>query len=94
MQNSPLAHNSYIEQYTHDEDFKYVYEYLMNGTQTEKLNYHINDNLLYHLGKIYIPQSERVHVIRESHTSLISSHFSCRQDIISALDVLLLTSDG
>ena len=30
---------------------------------------------MYHLGKNCIPQSERVHVIREAHTSLISGHF-------------------
>ena len=35
LQNSPLAHDSYNEQYTQDEYFKDVYEYLMNGTQNE-----------------------------------------------------------
>ena len=30
---------------------------------------------MYRLGKFCIPQSERVHVIRESHTSLIYRHF-------------------
>ena len=35
LQNCPLAHNSYIEQYTQDEEFKYVYESVMNGTQIE-----------------------------------------------------------
>jgi hypothetical protein len=33
------------------------------------------DNLLYHLGKLCIPRDERVNVIREAHTSLISGHF-------------------
>ena len=37
------------------------------------MDYHIHDKL-YHLGKICIPQSERVYVIREAHTSLISRH--------------------
>ena len=67
IQQVPLVH-----QYMQDEDFKEVYESLRNGYQNEELTYHINDKLLYHLGKICIPQSERVHVIRESHTSLIS----------------------
>ena len=75
LQNSPLAHDNYIEQYTLYEDFKYVYNSLMNDTQNEELNYHFNDKILYHLGKICIPHSERVHVIRESHTSLISGYF-------------------
>ena len=75
LQQSSLAYDNYIEQYAKDEDFKDVYEYLMHGTQIEELNYHVHDQLLYHLGKICIPQSERVHVIRESHTSLISGYF-------------------
>jgi hypothetical protein len=39
------------------------------------LNYHIKEKLLYHLGNLCIPESERVHVIREAHTSLIVGHF-------------------
>ena len=45
------------------------------------MNYHINDKFLYHLGKICIPQSERVHVIIEAHTSLISEHFGVGKTI-------------
>ena len=69
-----MARDNYIEQYPKDEYFKDVYESLMHGTQTEELNYHVHDQLLYHLGKICISQSE-IHVIREAHTSLLSSHF-------------------
>ena len=47
----------------------------MHGSQNEELEYHIHDKLLYHIGKICIPQSERVHVIREAHNSLILGHF-------------------
>ena len=70
-----LVHSSYVEQCTNDEDFKKVYESLIHGSKNEELDYHMHDNLLYHLGKICIPQSERVHVIREAHTSLILGHF-------------------
>ena len=69
-----MVHSSYVEQYTKDEDFKEVYESVMHGSQNEELDYHIQDKLLYHVGKICISQSERVHVIREAHTSLISGH--------------------
>ena len=75
LQNSPLSDDGYIEQYTHDEDFKAVYESLMNGTKNEELNYHVNDKLLDHLGKICISPNERVHVIRQAHTSIIFGHF-------------------
>ena len=36
---------------------------------------------MYHLGKICIAQSERVHVIREYHTSLILGHFGVGKTI-------------
>ena len=72
IRQSPLVHSSYVEQYTKDEDFTEVYESLMHGSQNEELDYHIHDKLLYHLENICIPQSERVHLIRESHTSLMS----------------------
>ena len=74
-QQSPLVHPSYDDQYTKDEDFKEVYESLMHGSQNEELDYHIHDKLLYHLGKICISQSERVHVIREAPASFISEYF-------------------
>ena len=73
LKNTSLAHDSYIEQYTYDEDFKDVYEKLTCGMQVE--NFYLQDKLLYHLGKLCIPVSERVHVICEAHTSLVSGHF-------------------
>ena len=39
------------------------------------MDYYVKDQLLYHLGKLCIPQAERVNIIREAHTSLISGHF-------------------
>jgi hypothetical protein len=35
----------------------------------------VHDKLLYHMGKLCIPINERVHVIMEAHTSLVSGHF-------------------
>jgi hypothetical protein len=70
---NPLSHESYVEQYTRDDDFKDVYMDLVHGNQ--QLDYHVHGNLLYHLVKLCIPKDERVNVIREAHTSLISSHF-------------------
>jgi hypothetical protein len=68
-----LAHESYVEQYARDDDFKDVYMDLTHGNQ--QLDYHMHENLLYHLGNICIPRDERENVIREAHTSLISGHF-------------------
>ena len=74
IQQSPLVHSSYVEQYTNDEDFKEVYESLMHGSQNEELDYHIHDKLVFNLGKICIQQSERVNVIREGKTMKNSFH--------------------
>ena len=74
LQNSSLAHENYIEQYARDSDFMDVYDLLTNGAQVEELYYHVHDKLLYHLDKFFIPQDERVHVIREAHSSRIVGH--------------------
>ena len=73
LQNSSLTHESYIEQYVEDKDFKKVYASLIHGKQEE--NYYVHNQLLYHLSKLCIPEKERVHVIREAHSSLIAGHF-------------------
>ena len=73
LQNSSLTHESYIEQYAGDKDFKNVYASLIHGKQEE--NYYVHNQLMYHLLKLCIPEKERVHVIREAHSSLIARHF-------------------
>ncbi len=70
-----VLHESYIEQYALDNDFQYVYASLSQRNQVEELDYHLHDNLLYHLRKICIPQREGINIIREAHTSLIAGHF-------------------
>jgi len=65
---------SYIEQYAQDIDFKDDAT-LSHGKQVEELDYYVKDQLLYHLGKLRIPQTERVNIIQEAHTYLISGHF-------------------
>jgi hypothetical protein len=55
LQHSSLIHQSYIEQYARDEDFKDVYETLIHGTKVKELYYHVHDKLLHHLGKLCIP---------------------------------------
>ena len=64
-----VVHESYIEQYAHDVDFKDVYASLSEGNQVEERDYHMNKNLLFHLGKLCIPQGERLSVMRISFIS-------------------------
>ena len=68
-------HEGYVEQYALDDHFKDVYATFFQGNQVEELDYHVHDKILYHLGKLCIPQGERVNIIREAHTSLIAGHF-------------------
>jgi len=55
-----VIHESYIEQYTQDTYFRPVYATLSHGKQVEELDYNIEDQLLYHLGRLCSPQTERV----------------------------------
>ena len=56
LKNASLSHDSYVEQYAIDEDFKEVYEKLTHGAQVE--NYFLQGKLLYHLGNLCTPTSE------------------------------------
>jgi hypothetical protein len=69
----------YVEQYVVDEYFKDLFEKLTHGAQVE--NYCLQGNLIYHIGKLCIPKSEGVHVIREAHTSLVSRNFGVGKTI-------------
>jgi hypothetical protein len=75
LKHSPIMHESYVEQYALDTDFKEVYETLCHSNHVEELDYHVHNSLLYHLGKLCIPQGERINIIREAHSSLIAGHF-------------------
>jgi hypothetical protein len=48
---------------------------VQKGYKYKVENYCMQGKLLYHLGKICIPTSERVHVIREAYTSLVYGNF-------------------
>ena len=79
LKNNSNLHEIYVEKYEFDNDFQDVYAKLSQGNQVEELDYHVHNNLLYHLGKLCIPQGERMNVTREAHTSLIVGNFSVRK---------------
>ena len=81
LKHNSVLHESYIEQYAQDMDFKDVYATLSQRKRVEELDYHMKDRLLYHCGKLCIPQTERIKIIREAHTSLISGHFGVNKTI-------------
>ena len=83
LKNDSIVHESYIEQYEHDVDFQYVYASLSEGNQVEGHDYHMHKNLMYHLGKMCIPQGERLRVIREAHSSLIAGDFGVRKTVVN-----------
>ncbi len=73
LKHNLVIHESYIEQD--------VYATLSHGKKVEELDYYTKDHLLYHLGKLCIPQTERVKIIQESHTSLILVHFGVSKTV-------------
>ena len=81
LKHNSVLHESDIEQYAQDMDFKYVYEPLSQCKRVEELDYHVKDRLLYHCGKLCIPQTKRVNIIRAAHTSLISGHFGVSKTV-------------
>ena len=84
LKNDSIVHESYIEQYASDVDFKDVYANLSEGNHVEENDYHLHNNLLFHMGKLCIPQGERLSIMREAHSSLIDGHFGVRK-IVSHL---------
>jgi hypothetical protein len=56
LKNTSLSHDSYVEKYAIDEDFKEVYVKLTHGAHVE--NYCLQEKLVYNLGKLCIPTSE------------------------------------
>ena len=74
LKHNPIMHESYVEQYALDTDFKDVYATLCQTKQVGELDYHVHDKILYHLRKLCIPQGERVDIITEAHSSLVTGH--------------------
>jgi hypothetical protein len=75
LKHNSTMHKIYVEQYALDVAFKEVYATMCHSNQFEELDYHVHDNIFHHLGKLCIPQGERVNLIREAHSSLIVGHF-------------------
>jgi len=90
MQNSSLMHEGYKEQYGVDPDFQSIYGKLILGNEVGNNDFHVDDGLPFHLGKICIPIGERNDLIRESHTSCISGHFGVDKTLANFAKVLLL----
>ena len=82
LKNDYVVHESYIEQYAHDVDFKDVYASLSEWNQVEEKYYHMHNNFMFHLGNLCIPQGERLSFMRESHSSLIVGHFGVRKIVV------------
>ena len=47
----------------------------------EELDYHVKDRLLYHCGKLFIPQTKIVKILREANASLMLGHFGVSKTV-------------
>jgi hypothetical protein len=71
MHMDPFTHDAYKEACIEDEEFKEVH--VEQGDS--KVDYHLQNGLLYKLEKPYVPKGERLHIIREAHTSKVVGNF-------------------
>jgi len=58
---------------------------LSHGSENGNIDFHMHDGLLFHLGKICIPNDKRNNLIREDHTSHILGHFGVRKMLANLL---------
>jgi hypothetical protein len=77
MHMDPFTHDAYGETYIEDEEFKELF--LQSQIHIEegdsKVDYHFQNDLLYKLDKLYVPEGEQLQLIREAHTSKVARHF-------------------
>ena len=68
MHMEPFTNDAYKEDYTEDEDFKEVFQQLQGKFHVEegdnKVDYHLQDNLLYKLDKLYVLKGEILQLIK------------------------------
>eukprot|EP00253_Pinus_taeda_P029521 PITA_29521 len=70
LKHNSLLHESYIEQYAQNVDFKDVYATLIQGKQVEELDYHVKDQILYHLGRL--KKSTTFHPQTDDQTKVVN----------------------
>jgi hypothetical protein len=68
--------------YETDSDFTTTYQML--GTNVVVANFHLQDGLLFRLGHIYAPSSERAKLIWEAHYIRVEGHFDV-ENIVAML---------
>jgi hypothetical protein len=75
----PFTHDAYKEAYIEDEDFKEVFQQLQGQIHIEegdnKVDYNLQNGLLYKLDKFCVPKGKRLQIIKEAHTSMAARHF-------------------
>jgi hypothetical protein len=65
--------------YETDHDFSTTYQML--GENSVVLDFHLQDGLLCRLGHLFIPSSDRVNLIWESHYSRVAGHFGIEKTV-------------
>ena len=67
----PFTHESYIEAYTKEVDFKEVYQQIRSQIDMDDgdntIDYHLQNELLYRLDKLCVPKCKQVQLFRGSH---------------------------
>ena len=66
--------------YSSDSDFAATYQLLAAGTPVT--DFYLQDGLLYHLGHLCVPSSERAKLIWEAHYSRVAGHFGVEKTVV------------
>jgi hypothetical protein len=77
----PIGHETSAWPQLYEIDLDFATTYQMLGENAIVDNFHIQYGLLCLLGHIYVPSSERVKMIWESHYSQVAGHFSVEMTV-------------
>ena len=86
MHIEPFIHEAYKKEWTKYEDLKEIFQHPKGQDHEEdddnKVNYFLQDGLLYKLGKLCVPKGERIQLIKEGRMFKVTGLFCAREIVI------------
>ena len=73
--------SGWLHHYERNPEVSNTYHQLLEGKQVK--NFHLQDTLLFHLGHICVPSSERPKLIWEVHYSWVAGHFRVEKTMVA-----------
>jgi hypothetical protein len=76
------GHDSFEWPKLYQQDPDFTTTYLLLSTHVNVTNFHIHDELLFHLGHLSVPTRECVKIIWEAHYSWMEGHFGMEKIVV------------